>query len=59
MHLAKIPEMKSISKPRFPIEIHTLREILSTNDCRKKLRGRMAMSERFIFIPLPKKASHH
>jgi hypothetical protein len=36
MHLAKIPGMKSISKPRLPIEISTFREIMSANDYRKK-----------------------
>jgi hypothetical protein len=36
MHLANIPEMKSISKPRLPIEIYTFQEIMSTEEFRKK-----------------------
>ena len=36
MHLAKIPEMKSISKPRLPIEIFTICQELSLEEYRKK-----------------------
>ena len=32
MHLTKIAEMKSISKPRLPIEIYTCKEIFSTDE---------------------------
>jgi len=32
LHLAKIQGMKSISKPRLPIEIYTFQEIMSTEE---------------------------
>ena len=32
MHLAKVAEMKSISKPRWPIGIYTFRKIMSTDE---------------------------
>jgi hypothetical protein len=35
-NLDKIPEMKSISKPRLPFEIYTFQEIMSTEEFRKK-----------------------
>jgi len=35
MHFAKIQGMKSISKPRLPIEIYTFLEFMSTEDFRK------------------------
>jgi hypothetical protein len=35
MHLAKIAGMKSISKPRLPIEIYTICQILSPEEYRK------------------------
>jgi hypothetical protein len=35
-HLAKFPEMKSISKPRLPIEIYTICQKMSLEEYRKK-----------------------
>ncbi len=35
MHLAKIQEMKSISKPQLPIEIYTFQEIMLNEEFRK------------------------
>lgn len=48
VQLSKIQGMKSISKPRLPIEIYTFQEIISTNDYRKE-------SSFFLesFAPLP------
>ena len=36
LHLAKIQGMKSISKPRLPIEIYTFQEIMSIEEFRKE-----------------------
>ena len=36
IHLAKIPRMKSISKPPLPPEIYPFRQNLSTDDFRKE-----------------------
>jgi len=44
-HLAKIQEMKSISKPRLPFEIYDFQEIMSTDDFRKKSMGTSGFGE--------------
>jgi len=50
--------MKSISKPRLPIEIYTSQEIMSTNDFRKKtLQKPLPLHARNKACPIP--ATNH
>jgi hypothetical protein len=44
-HLAKIQGMKSISKPRLPIEIYAFQEIMSTEEFRKIAWGTIKSSK--------------